>query len=236
MCHRRCALLVVVLGLAVATPRAGSADERFELGLRFGVADVSGFQATEPGFGIFGAVRVGSWRGVSFSLDAQGDYIPGGRIYGPEQRRFAHWRAAEEVAKQQLMVGVRAGRNWGTVELYGRARPGFFRFSDFTQSAPPDQMCLAVWPIPETCYSMRAKTRPLLDLGAGAVVRTGGRWFVRFDVGDSLVGYDRDLLSPPLIGTPDDPFVNRRPDSGTSSDATTWRHFFQTGVGVGFRF
>jgi hypothetical protein len=236
MCHRHCALLVILLGLAVATPRAGSADERFELGLRFGVADVSGFQVTEPGFGIFGAVRVGSWRGVNFSLDAQGDYFPGGLIYEPEQRRFAHWRAAEEVAKQQLMAGVRAGRNLGSVELYGRARPGFFRFSDFTQYAP-NSACEAVWPIPERCYSLRAKTRPLLDLGVGAIVRTGGRWFLRFDVGDSLVGYDAELRGPLFIGPPDDPFVNNypKPKDGVY-DGTRWMPFFQAGVGVGFRF
>jgi hypothetical protein len=73
MSHRHCALLVILLGLAVATPRAESTEERFELGLRFAVADVSGFQVTEPGIGVFGAVRLGSWRGVGFSLDAQGD-------------------------------------------------------------------------------------------------------------------------------------------------------------------
>jgi hypothetical protein len=238
MSCRRCAPFLVVLGLAFATPRAGPADERFELGLRFGVADVSGFQVTEPGFGIFGAVRVGSWRGVDFSLDAQGDYFPGGLIYEPEQRRFAHWRAAEEVAKQQFMAGVRAGRSWGNVALYGRARPGFFRFSDFTRYAP-NSACPAVWPIPETCYSMRAKTRPLLDLGVGAIVRTGGRSFLRFDVGDSLVGFDWELRDPQYIGPPDD-FddwaVNRRPYSGAYIEGTTWRHFFQAGVGVGFRF
>ena len=101
----------------------------------------------------------------------------------------------------------------------------------------PEQLCLAVWPIPESCYATRTKTRPLLDLGAGAIVRTGGRWLVRFDVGDSLVSYDVNLLNPPLIGTPDDPFVNNypKPKDGVY-DGTRWMPFFQAGVGVGFRF
>jgi hypothetical protein len=205
------------------------------------VTRVDGFEVSEPGVGVQANLRLFHWARVRFSLDSELDYFPGIHSYPEEQKRFVYWPAAEEVSKSQLLAGLRAGLSWRGAELFGKFRPGMFRFSDFTQYREGAGWP-AVWPIPEGAHENRPKLRPALDLGGGVVLPIGRRCFLRMDAGDVLVHYDRDLFSVPNIGHLTVPPLNhlpvRRREPLTSDDYLTgeWRHHFQIGACFGVRF
>jgi len=229
-----CFAILLALG---AGAQAQGQDRRWEFGVNFPVAHMKDFRVTEPGVGLQAGYHLRDWAGTKFSLDAQADYFPGVHSYNSEQKRFGYWKAAEEVSKSQAMLGLRASRQWHAVEFFGRVRPGFFRFSDFTQYNE-ERGCLADWPTREGCYDNRPKLRPSVDLGGGVSFGVRGPWFVRMDLGSTLVHYDLDLLWVPYIGPPVEPLwgVNVRPGDYLTSGDPTWRSQLQMGVGVGYRF
>jgi len=208
---------------------AQASDRDWEVGIHFPVANLQGFQVTEPGVGLSANRWLVDWKFARLSLDGQADYFPGIHSFQPEQKRFPYWHSAEEVSKMQAMLGLRVGaRVRRTAEVFGTVRPGLFRFSNMTLL---EGGCLAVYPSPESCFANHGKTRPLVNVGAGLLLGPD-RWFFRLDLGDNLVHYDLQLIDVPYIGPPVEGLwsLNRRPGYDN------WKHHFQASAGVGFRF
>jgi hypothetical protein len=120
---------------------------------------------------------------------------------------------------QQRMLGVagiRAGLTRGRVELFGKARPGFLRFSH-----QDSVVCILIFPVPLSCQLAAGYTAFAFDAGAGASINLdrAGRFFLRVDGGDLLLRYG--LQAYRRQGETTDGFVS---------------HNFNINVGVGRKF
>jgi hypothetical protein len=95
---------------------------------------------------------------------------------------------ARQISAQQRvlgLVGARSGIRRGSLELFGRARAGFLRFS------PQNAVCVAVTtvPLPLECFVVAGTTSFTSDLGGGISMTTARGLQVRIDVGDLMVRY-----------------------------------------------
>jgi hypothetical protein len=108
----------------------------------------------------------------------------------------------------QVLVGPRLGVSWRDLALFGRVRPGFVRFSE--RFGKPNIACILIFPPPEACLAPH--TNFSLDLGGTVEVPLNAATVLRFDLGDTLVRYDRNDLD------------------------AEWMHNLQFAAGVGWRF
>jgi hypothetical protein len=232
-------LILMTISIVCGLPFRAGAEERdqgrSEWVVSIPIMRLDGFKVTEPGFGAQGNFRLFGWGKTRWSVDAEADYFPGIHSYSAAQKRFPYWLAPEEVSKSQFVLGLRTGMLWRRAELFGKFRPGLFRFSEFTLHKE-NSLCAAVYPPPEGCFTNRAKARPAIDWGGGVVLPAGKRWILRFDAGDTLVHYDLDLLSVPNIGPPDNPIINPGRAAATPYSRADWKHHIRLGVGFGIRF
>lgn len=108
----------------------------------------------------------------------------------------------------QVLAGVRGGVRTDRFGAYARVRPGIVHFSE--RFGAPEVVCIAIFPIPEAC--LIDATNVALDLGGTVELFPSRRLVLRFDVGDTLIRFDR-----------------------VAQDAL-WKHNFQFAAGAGVRF
>ena len=108
----------------------------------------------------------------------------------------------------QLLAGVRGGLRTDRVGAYACVRPGIVHFSE--RFFAPEVVCIAIFPTPEAC--LIDTTNFAVDLGGTLELFPSRRTLVRFDIGDTLIRFDR-----------------------TGQDAL-WKHNFQFAAGAGVRF
>ena len=112
---------------------------------------------------------------------------------------------------EEVLAGVKIGRNYGRWGVYVNARPGFVHYdSTFVTGS-------------QTNYTSSFRTA--LDTGGTVEYRTSARSTVRFDVGTTLVRY--------LTGHPD---PRQLPISVLSTDYIVTQGNFHLGTGYVFRF
>lgn len=167
---------------------------------------------TEPGFG----GRIGYNFTDYLAVEAEVNYFP-------RERRFDHGQAVE------LLTGVKVGRRFEKVGVFGKARPGFLnaRMSDFRLI--PGTACIAVFPPPAGCFEeiKRRETNFAFDIGGVIELYPTRRTLVRFDAGDTIIRFgERNLIAPSPV-FPGGVIVR-------APAATT--HNLQGSVGIGFRF
>lgn len=90
----------------------------------------------------------------------------------------------------QVLAGPRVGMAWSDLALYGRVRPGFVRFSD--RFFKPNIPCILIFPPPDACLAPH--TNLALDLGGTVELPLNESTVLRFDLGDTLIRYDRNGL------------------------------------------
>jgi hypothetical protein len=145
-----------------------------ELGGQISVLRLSEFDVTDAGVGLTAA-----WRATPIvALDSSLSWFPGN-----------DGAAAGRIASQQRVLGLVGGRSGigrGPLELFGRARAGFLRFS------PQDAVCVAVTtvPLPLECHVASGVTTFASDIGGGISVTTSRGLQIRLDLGDLMVRYD----------------------------------------------
>lgn len=81
----------------------------------------------------------------------------------------------------QVLLGARAGRRFGPLELYGKLRPGFMRLD-----ANP--------------YVPNLGTRAALDIGGVIEFYSSRHIAGRIDFGDTAVWYGHDIVIPAISG------------------------------------
>jgi len=201
--HRTLGLFVLTpLLFWVSTGVAAAQGERFELVGKFVTNGQSEFDQTDLGFG----AQFGYRLTPSIALEAEVNIFPGDLTDA----------APFSASRLEGLFGVRAGRQWEKVGVFGKVRPGFLRFG----AAPEPFACILIFPPPLTCSLASGGTSLAVDLGGVFELYPSPRSFIRFDVGDEMVRFHGPVL---------------RTSSVELSDAFM-THNFRFTIGVGTRF
>ena len=159
---RAAALLVLASPLAAAASDAFPA--RFEIGVQIG-----GIQ--EHVLGEYPVTAGGRATVQVFRfLDAEA-----------EVNRYPIGGAVSLFPATQALFGVRAGRRFGGIGLYGKVRPGFMRFDT-------------------NAYVPELHTRAALDVGGIIEFYSRRHVAARIDFGDTAVWYGTGIVIPPISG------------------------------------
>lgn len=115
----------------------------------------------------------------------------------------------------QGQFGLKAGVRKGRVGVFGKIRPGFmyFRNDPFGAREPGGGL-----------FRGRASsTEPMVDVGGVVEVYTSDAFFLRLDVGDTIINYRQRTIRPTFSG----------PEVSVGGFTT---HNFQGSFGIGYRF
>jgi hypothetical protein len=196
--------VAVFVALASTPALAQTSNGNMELGAHVAVLRISEFDITDAGVGLNATFRATPILSVDGSLT----WFPGnddstGRRVASQQRSLG-------------LVGARWGIRRGAIELTGRVRAGFLRFSPVDQAA-----CIAINAVPRPleCQIATGYTAFATDIGGGVLVTAGDRVRVRVDAGDLTVRYGEEARRP-----------NGNPTEGLTS------HNLQVGAGLIWRF
>ena len=222
--------------------------EKFELGAQFSVlqslvpgsATLTGIQCNttpcpsivisdsrkaQPGFG----GRVGYNLTTNIALEAELNFFPDADSFSaPDAFKGGH--------KIEGLLGVKAGKRFEKVGIFGKGRPGFLRASKGDLQPRANVVCIAmvnIFPPFAGCFETISKTSFAFDLGGVVEVYPTKRTIIRFDAGDTIVRLsERNVsvtLNPaPGVLAPSILTVVRAPAETT--------HNFQGSIGIGFRF
>ena len=239
--------LMIILLSSAAAPAQTPEEQRFEAGGHFSIlnaevtsridfinvvcvttpcppiATASGSRENQPGFG----GRIGYNLTPHVALEAEVNFFPGaGAFKVPESFSGGH--------KLEGLFGVKAGKRFEKVGIFGKVRPGFLYASKGHLRQPSGFACIAIFPPPAGCFETTGKNSFALDLGAVVEFYPTRRTIIRIDAGDTLLRLDERLVS----GTNDRSQFSLPPLPfpvvvGVASETT---HNFQSSIGVGFRF
>ena len=240
-------LFVVIIGLSAlfcngqtAYSQSSTDDEKkFELGAQFSVLHsalsqgtftgivcvnapcpsfvISNSRELQPGFG----GRFGYNLTNNLALEAEMNFFPGADSFTvPEGFKGGN--------KIEGLFGVKAGKRFEKVGVFGKARPGFLRASKGEIRPRTDALCIAIFPPAAGCFETLSKTNFALDLGGVVEVYPTKRTIIRFDAGDTM-SFLGDRIVPAFF-IPGSTLVTVVPAPAETT------HNFQFNVGVGFRF
>ena len=125
--------------------------------------------------------RIGFQATPLFAIEAEMSFYPSNI---PEQVPVTESRS-------EGLFGVKIGPRYDRFSVFGKARPGFVRFS----SAPEPIACIAIFPPPLNCVLAEGRTMLALDLGGGFELYPTERTLVRIDVSSLLLRYPGPALT-----------------------------------------
>jgi Outer membrane protein beta-barrel domain len=244
------AMMIVILSSATALAQASGDDEhKFEAGGHFSILSsaitdqitftnvvcvttpcppitttVSSSRENQPGFG----GRIGYNLTPHVALEAEVNFFPEADSFSvPESFKGGH--------KIEGLFGVKAGKRFEKVGIFGKVRPGFLYASKGDLRQPSGFACIAVFPTPAACFETTGKNSFALDLGAVVEFYPTRRTIIRIDAGDTLVRFDeRFVTGNPIVSPTALTLLPPFPVAGRTAAETT--HNFQGSIGVGFRF
>ena len=239
-------LSALVVSLGAAEARAQSEELKFEAGghatllhtdarnlffvpspivcVRAPCVPLAGFEAfagrrAEPGFG--GRFGYNFTRHVA--AEAEFNLFPRDRVTAGGR-------------KVQGLFGVKAGRRFERVGVFGKARPGFLRLSRGDFRPRPDTVCIAqlsIFPPPAACFESVGRTSFAFDAGGVLEFYPSRRVVVRVDAGDTIVRLGERRVA---VARDDAPRDSVPASAAVVPVARETTHNFQGSVGVGFRF
>jgi hypothetical protein len=133
------------------------------------------------------------------------------------------------------LFGVKAGKRFEKVGVFGKARPGFLYASKGDLEPRPDTVCIAIFPPPVGCSQPTGKNSFAFDVGGVVEIYPTSRTVIRFDFGDTIVRLSERNISTIFNGI-------GFGGIGSQPRLVAWRvpaettHNFQGSVGIGFRF
>lgn len=252
---RNNSLLIVIVAVSalfvnsqnVHAQSPGADEKKFEVGAQFSVLHsaisqgtftgivcvttpcpsfvISNSRELQPGFG----GRFGYNLTSNLAVEAEMNFFPGADSFTvPEGFKGGN--------KIEGLFGVKAGKRFEKVGVFGKARPGFLHASKGDIRPRTDVLCIAaitIFPPPAGCFETISKTNFALDVGGVVEVYPTKRTIIRFDAGDTIVRLgDRNVPGvfnpPPGILAPTFVTIIR-----TRAETT---HSFQGSIGIGFRF
>ena len=211
---------IILLSCFTHKAAQGQSDEtkKFEVGAQFSSLslDDGGGTRTEPGFGGRFTYNLTD----NFALEAEGNFFP-------LRNQFHALIFINGGQSVEGLFGVKIGKRYKRFGLFGKARPGFIRFSqgrtEFDITEPTTDP-----------FSITGRTKPLThfatDIGGVLEFYPSRRIVTRFDLGDTIIHYG-EMGFTSVTGTPDGTLVPLHVFSGSNT-----AHNFQFSAGVGFRF
>lgn len=228
-------------------PQSSDAEERrFEVGGQFTLLNISTTQTVDlrpvicfvppcpfavtvdrsleatPGFG----GRIGYNLTNNIALEAEVNFFPSRDSF----LRPGDFRIGGN--KTEGLFGVRIGKRFEKIGIFGKARPGFLIDSAGDLQPARDRGCPAVFPPPIGCFDPLEKRSFAMDLGGVMEFYPTKRTIVRVDAGDTMIRLTERTAAGFLVFTPGLPptFL-----TGVRLPAET-THNFQFSIGAGFRF
>ena len=173
---------------------------------------------TQPGFGGRIAYNLNS----NVSLEAELNVFPGADSFSqPEEFNDGYFLEG--------LFGVKAGKRFEKMGIFGKARPGFLNASKGDLEPRPNVGCITIFPPPAGCFQTTSTTSFALDVGGVVEIYPTERTIIRFDVGDTIIRFSERNVSATFNGLSSQILgVLRVPEETT--------HNFQASVGIGFRF
>jgi hypothetical protein len=236
----RTALPIFILLLVSSPALAQQTVPRFEVGAQFSllsrnqpstlvlhpvVPGFTGFAAaavkrTEPGFG--GRFTYNLTKSIAF--EAEGNLFPKSEFDGSAASELMGREPGGRVFQGQF--GVKAGKRFRRVGIFGKARPGFVGFTKVTKLLGTSNINNPA-PSPPFTVGRFGNGRELYfstDFGAVVEYYHSRRIFARFDVGDTIIHYRSFAGSGASLSRA---IIVRPPET---------KHSLQFSAGVGFRF
>lgn len=131
------------------------------------------------------------------------------------------------------LFGVKAGKRFRKVGVFGKARPGFLYATRGDLRPRRDIACISIFPTPVGCFETASKTSFAFDLGGVIELYPTRRTIIRFDAGDTIIRFgERNVVA--IVSPPPGIFAPSR--IGVVPAASNTTHNFQFNAGVGFRF
>ncbi|MEK6282350.1 MAG: outer membrane beta-barrel protein [Acidobacteriota bacterium] len=195
---------------------AQSKTPKYEVGAQFSLLRFSDLDITEPGFGGRFTYNINE----HIAVEAEGNFFPReGKEYFGETLQGGR--------KTQGLFGVKAGARTRRLGIFGKVRPGFLHFGNFTR---PGIACTDVCPPqPPPNFS---QTDFALDLGSVIELYPSQRTILRFDIGDTMIhsGSGEVVVIPGITQFPSGFSIPFKDVVRSTS------HNLQFSVGIGFRF
>ena len=238
-------LLLLIGGLTTNAQSPGADGHRFEVGGQFSllnnsvvsevtatpvvcvttpcptIISFSKSRKTQPGFG----GRFGYNLTDSLALEAELNFFPNADSFDQPD-------AFNDGNLIEGLFGVKAGKRFEKLGIFGKARPGFLYASKGDLQPIPGVLCGAIFPPPAGCFQTTSKNSLALDVGGVVELYPTKRTLIRFDVGDTIVRLaDRNVsgILSPLAGLSPSRLVVVSVPAETT-------HNLQVSAGIGFRF
>ena len=196
--------IVVVIALVFASSLSAHAQDagRFQAGVQFVTASIGELDSTD--MGVSGRI---SWLPLPMiGLEGELGIFPSDL---PED-------TAVTASRFEGLFGVTAGPQVGPIRIFGRARPGFVRFSE----APAPIACITIFPPTLRCTLAEGHTGFAFDLGGGIEVQVARHLSLRVDLGDRMVRYPGSTIDI----------------DGEVHDEDFYEHEFRFAIGAGWTF
>jgi len=129
------------------------------------------------------------------------------------------------------LFGLKAGKRFEKIGIFGKARPGFLYASKGDLQNRPGSACPTVFPPPVGCFETISKNSFAFDFGGVVELYPSKRTLIRIDVGDTIIQLGTRNVTGILTGpglSPSFAVV-----VGVPSETT---HNLQVSAGIGFRF
>jgi hypothetical protein len=127
------------------------------------------------------------------------------------------------------LFGIKAGKRFEKVGIFGKARPGFLYASTGDLEPNPNTACAP----PGGCFQTTSKDSFAFDLGGLVELYPPKRTLIRFDVGDTIVRLGKRNVSTVLTSLPGGFPLSSLVVIGVPAETT---HNLQVSAGIGFRF
>jgi hypothetical protein len=183
------------------------------------IVSFSKSRKTQPGFG----GRFGYNLTDNLALEAELDFFPKADL-------FSQPDAFNDGNLIEGLFGLKAGKRFEKIGIFGKARPGFLYASKGDLQSRFGG-CPTVFPPPVGCFETISKNSFAFDFGGVVELYPTKRTLIRFDVGDTIVRLGARNVTGILTGpglTPSFAVV-----VGVPAETT---HNLQVSAGIGFRF
>jgi hypothetical protein len=176
----------------------------------------------QPGFG----GRFGYNLTDNLALEGELNFIPKANSFN-QPDAFNDGRSIEG------LFGLKAGKRFKKVGVFGKARPGFLYATKGDLQANPRALCPAVFPPPVGCFETTSKNSFAFDFGGVVELYPTRRTIIRFDVGDTIIRLDKRNVSAVLNPQPGSLQPSRLVVISVPAETT---QNLQVSAGIGFRF
>ena len=188
---------------------------KFEVAGEFTTLEREGLfqRRTEPGFGGRFTYNLNE----AFSLEAAGYYFP---------KRCFPCRNSGTITEG--LAGVKAGKRFEKWGVFAKARPGVISFSEGTFDVISPVVGFPLVPIQ---FELKRLTTFAMDVGGVVEFYPSKRIVTRFDVGDTIIHFNRRNFNTVLFNTQTNTFTTT-----TIPIPPRTSHNFQFTTSIGFRF